>query len=121
MCDDELTVEPSMKLMDDLLEESLNMLDLQFRLDRRFGVRIPGMGNFAGIETDEEGRFTSSGLAALRAVLPDSLLDRFQDPASRPTAKELWYAMTVQDLVNLVDTTVAKETKNAKQAAAGDS
>jgi acyl carrier protein len=107
--DDELVVEPSMRLMADVIDESINMLDLQFRLDRRFGIRIPGLTSFRDLSTDAEGRLTREGLTALRAVMPGSLLDRFAESAPLPTPKELWESMTVDDLVNLIADALAKK------------
>ena len=40
--------QPSLSYLVDLAGgESLELLDLQFRLDKRFGVRLAGIGNFA--------------------------------------------------------------------------
>jgi acyl carrier protein len=95
-------VQPSMAFLGDLAgDESLELLDLRFRLDKRFGVRIAGIGSFTGAETDGEGRFTPSGLVALRDSIPASLLNRFHG-RSAPTARELLQAMTVEDIANMV-------------------
>lgn len=102
MCDDELQVEPSMKLMGDVFEESLEMIDLQFRIDKRFKFRIPGLTEFQAAETTDDGHFTEAGMRTLRDIFPASLFDRFPNDANRPTAKELWDAMTVEDLVNTI-------------------
>jgi hypothetical protein len=115
MCDDELQVEPSMKLMGDVFEESLEMIDLQFRIDKRFKFRMPGLTEFQAAETNDEGHFTEAGMRALRAIFPASLFERFADQTDRPTAKELWDAMTVEDLVNTIHMGI--ESKRSKQTA----
>lgn len=94
--------QPSLSYLVDLAGgESLELLDLQFRLDKRFGVRLAGIGNFAGAETDAEGRFTLAGMESLRKSVPASLLDRFRDRPA-PTARDVLDAMTVEDIANMV-------------------
>jgi acyl carrier protein len=109
-------VQPSMEFLGDLAGgESLELLDLQFRLLNRFGVRIAGINSFADARTDAEGRFTPAGLASLRDSIPASLLDRFRDRPA-PTARELLQAMTVEDIANMVRLALAA--KKAMPAAA---
>ena len=43
----------------DLGAESIDWLDLTFRLERQFAVRIPGISSFAGVETDADGALPS--------------------------------------------------------------
>lgn len=106
--------ETSLSFLADLAGgDSLELLDLQFHLDKRYGVRIAGIGNFAGAETDEEGRFTPAGMESLRNAVPASLIDRFRDRPA-PTAREVLDAMTVEDLANMVRLSLAA--KNGKTA-----
>ena len=94
--------QPSLSYLVDLAGgESLELLDLQFQLDKRFGVRIAGISNFAGAETDAEGRFTQAGMETLRKSIPAPLLDRFRNRPA-PTAKELLEAMTVEGIADMV-------------------
>jgi acyl carrier protein len=95
-------VESSQRFFVDIGGESIEWLDLSFRLDKEFGVRIPGIGNFTGAETDDEGRFTPAGIAALRAFLPESLISRVRDVVPSPTAKELAAEITVADIAGMV-------------------
>jgi acyl carrier protein len=103
-------VDPSKRFFTDIDAESIEWLDLSFRLDKEFGVRIPGM-NFPAAETDAEGRFTPSGIAALRAFLPGPLLDRTQIRVPAPTGKELAGEITVADIADMVER--ALESKKA--------
>jgi len=109
------TVTPAQRFFTDLGGESLEWLDLSFRLDKEFGIRIPGISNYAGIETDAEGRFTLRGIAAMRTFMPASLLDRLQDRRPLPTAKELADDITVTDIANMVQ--MAIESKSARRSA----
>lgn len=95
-------IQPSQTFLGDLGGESIEWLDLSFRLDKEFGVRLPGLGNLGGIETDAEGRFTTNGFASLRSFMPASLIERVSDRAPAITAKELVEAITVDDIAGMV-------------------
>ncbi len=103
-------VSPSARYSD-IDPESIGWLDLSFRLDKAFGVRIPGIGNFSSAETDAEGRFTPAGMLALRAFLPATLVDRVAQRVPAPTGKEFAEAITVEDIANMVE--MALEAKKA--------
>ncbi len=104
-------VQRSQTFFVDLKGESIEWLDLSFRLDKEFRVRIPGIGNFANVQTDAEGGFTPAGIAALQAFLPTSLIDRIKDRTPAPTAKELAEAITVDDIAGMVE--MAMKSKRA--------
>ncbi len=107
-------IEPTQRFFVDLAAESIEWLDLSFRLDKEFGVRIPGVGNIAGGQTDAEGHFTAPGLEALRAFLPGSLVDRAKSRIPLPTAKELAEEITVADIAGMV--VLALQAKQTAQA-----
>src|ERR1700754_4552129 len=73
---DEDEIKPSATLQGDLGAESIDLLDIVFRLEREFGIKIPRGELF--IEPDSlsgagylrDGRMTAEGLAALRARMP---------------------------------------------------
>lgn len=75
--DDE--VELAAKLIDDLGAESLDFLDIVFRLERAFDIKIPRGGvesqARAGLETDVvyeiDGVLTEAGLAKLAEAMPE--------------------------------------------------
>jgi acyl carrier protein len=55
----------------DLGGESLDLLELKFRLEKQFTVRVPFHDLTANdIELDEQGRLTSSSLALLKMKFP---------------------------------------------------
>jgi acyl carrier protein len=73
---DEDDVTPAATLVGDLGAESIDFLDIVFRLERAFGIKIPRGELFIeptslsepGYERD--GRVTAEGLAALRTQMP---------------------------------------------------
>jgi acyl carrier protein len=92
-------------LMDDLGAESLDFLDIVFRIEREFGIQITRgemEGAARGDMTDEEfapaGLISDAGLARLRELLPESAA-RIQ-PGLRP--REILGLFTVQTFANLV-------------------
>jgi acyl carrier protein len=100
---EEVTVESS--LMDDLGAESLDFLDIVFRLEREFGIQITrGEMERAsrGDMTDEEfapgGVISERGLARLRELMPEAK-DRIQ-PGLRPST--ILTLFSVQTFVNMV-------------------
>ncbi len=82
--DDE--VELDAKVIDDLGAESLDFLDIAFRLERAFDIKIPRGGVEAaardGIVDGEpyevEGVLTARGLEALRQAMPEVPPDEFR-------------------------------------------
>jgi acyl carrier protein len=65
------------KVIDDLGAESLDFLDIAFRLERAFGIKIPrgeiqrSAEESAGAEFERDGKLTDAGVAALRKALPE--------------------------------------------------
>jgi acyl carrier protein len=65
------------RVLADLGAESLDLLDVVFRLERAFGVQIPrgGIEARARMTSDGpgevDGRLTEAGVAALRAAMPE--------------------------------------------------
>ncbi len=72
---DEITREA--RVIDELGAESLDFLDIAFRLERAFGIKIP-RGEIqrtaeeeAGAEFERDGKLTDAGVEALRRALPE--------------------------------------------------
>jgi acyl carrier protein len=72
-------------LIEDLGAESIDFLDIVFRLEQRFEVQIPrgkliddARGELSDEEFEQEGRLTSAGLARLRAYMTEVPADRFR-------------------------------------------
>jgi acyl carrier protein len=74
---DEDEVEPDSTVIDDLGAESLDFLDIAFRLERAFGVKVPrgeiqrSAEATAGGEFEVEGKLTEAGAVALREAMPE--------------------------------------------------
>jgi acyl carrier protein len=80
-------VRPASTLQGDLGAESIDFLDIVFRLERDFGIRIPADELFpesvlgGDPEFVQDGRVTDKGMTELRSRLPFADLGKFeQDP-----------------------------------------
>jgi acyl carrier protein len=77
-------VTPASTLQGDLGAESIDFLDIVFRLEREFDIRIPPDELFPDSILDgnpayvQDGRVTDQGLAELRSRLPHADLSRFE-------------------------------------------
>jgi acyl carrier protein len=74
-------------LIEGLDAESIDFLDLVFRLERAFGVKIPrgqivehARGDLPETEFEQKGLVTDVGLKRLREFLSEVPADRFQSP-----------------------------------------
>ena len=84
---DEDEVTPAARLQGDLGAESIDFLDIVFRLEREFGIKIPRGELFpesifqGDQEFVQEGRVTDKGLQELRQRMPFADLSQFEkDP-----------------------------------------
>jgi acyl carrier protein len=84
---DEEDIKPTATLQGDLGAESIDFLDIVFRLEREFGIKIPRGELFpesifqGDPEFVQDGRVTEKGLAELRARMPFADLSAFEkDP-----------------------------------------
>jgi acyl carrier protein len=75
----------SARLIDDLGAESIDYLDILFRLERTFGVKIPrgqiakdARGELSEEEFQQGGVLTPAGLERLRAYLTEVPAERFR-------------------------------------------
>ena len=81
---DEEEVQPTATLQGDLGAESIDFLDIVFRLEREFGIKIPRAELFpesifqGDPEFVQNGRVTDKGLAELRARMPFADLSKFE-------------------------------------------
>jgi acyl carrier protein len=80
-------VTPKVPLIEGLDAESIDFLDLVFRLERSFGVKIPrgkivedARGDLPEADFEEKGVVTEAGLARLREFLSEVPADRFKVP-----------------------------------------
>jgi acyl carrier protein len=81
---DEEEIKPSSTLQGDLGAESIDFLDIVFRLEREFGIKIPRGELFpesifqGDPEFVQDGRVTDRGLAELRSRMPFADLSKFE-------------------------------------------
>lgn len=75
---EESEVQPSSSLMNDLNAESLDFLDLLFRLESAFGIKIPRggiqratQGSLTEAEFQQNGVLTEAALERLRVLMPE--------------------------------------------------
>src|SRR3990170_779977 len=88
---DDEEVTPEASITADLGGESIDFLDIVFRLEKAFGIKIPRgelfpekiLSNDAFVK---EGRMTPEGLAELRKRMPHANLSQFE---KNPVIKEL--------------------------------
>ena len=103
--DDEITNEAT--LMGDLGAESIDFLDIVFRLEKAFDIKIPREELFPAesLMNDpdfvKDGKLTEKGLAELRDKMPHTDLAGFEDD---PDINKLGDLFTVQSIVNFVET-----------------
>ena len=104
-CDvDEVTRDAS--LINDLGAESIDFLDLVFRLERAFKVKIPrgkivedSRGTLSEAEFEQKGLVTDQGLSQLKAFLSEVPADRFRTPLKVAEIPRLFTAETFCKLV----------------------
>ena len=114
LCDalgvDEDEVAPEATLVGDLGAESIDFLDIVFRLEKSFDIKISRGELFpedvlTSTEFVANGKVTEGGIAELRKRMPFLNLDKF---AANPQVKEFPVMLTVQDLVRFVETKLPK-------------
>jgi acyl carrier protein len=104
---DEDEVQPTSTLMDDLGAESIDLLDILFRIEKSTGVKIEAsdLGDYiqGGIPDDEFGDenelVTDRGLDQLKKVMPQIDVDELRGNLK---AEEVISHFTVQNLVDMV-------------------
>jgi acyl carrier protein len=80
-------VRPDASLIEDLGAESIDFLDMVFRLERAFKVKIPrgkivenARGSLSEAEFEQKGLVTDTGLAQLKMYLSEVPAERFRTP-----------------------------------------
>jgi acyl carrier protein len=102
---DEEDVTPGATLVGDLGAESIDFLDIVFRLEKAFSIKIPRGELFPeDILTDakyvQDGKVTEEGLAELRKRMPFANLDDF---AKNPVVQDFGNLLTVADMCRFVE------------------
>src|SRR5579871_5775914 len=81
---DEEDIKPTSTLQGDLGAESIDFLDIVFRLEREFGIKIPRGELFpesifqGDPDLVQNGRVTDKGMAELRSKMPFADLSQFE-------------------------------------------
>jgi acyl carrier protein len=105
---DEEEVTPDATMVGDLGAESIDFLDIVFRLEKAFNIEIPRSELFPeDILTNEEyvkdGMVTEKGVAELKKRMPFADLTKFE---ANPAVQEFANLLTVNDLCRYIETKV---------------
>jgi len=102
--DDEVTEEAT--LMGDLGAESIDFLDIVFRLEKSFSIKVPREELFpaesliSNPDYVSDGKLTDKGLDEFKAKMPHSDFSGFEDD---PDVNKLADLFTVGAVVNFID------------------
>jgi acyl carrier protein len=104
--DDEVTADATM--VGDLGAESIDFLDIVFRLEKAFEIEIPRSELFpedilTNAEYVENGKVTSAGVEELKKRMPFADLTKFEE---NPALQEFGNLLTVNDLCRYIETKV---------------
>ncbi len=104
--DDEVTPEATM--VGDLGAESIDFLDIVFKLEKGFDIQIPRDELFpddilTNAEFVQDGKVTPDGLVKLKDRMPFADLSKFEQ---NPLVQDFGNLLTVQDLCNYVSSKV---------------
>lgn len=104
-CDEE-EVKPDASLIDDLGAESIDFLDIVFRLERAFKVKIPrgkiveeARGELSEAEFEQGGVVTEAGFERLQVFLSEVPADRFKAPLKSAEIPKLFTTETFCKMV----------------------
>jgi acyl carrier protein len=104
--DDEVT--PTASIMGDLGAESIDWLDIVFKLEKAFGIKISQSelspeDILTSTEYVQDGKVNAAGLAKLKERMPFLDLTKF---VANPAVNEFSGLLTVQDMVRFVQSKV---------------
>jgi acyl carrier protein len=102
---DEEEVKPESVIRDDLGAESIDFLDIMFRLEKTFGIKIPkGEMYDENLANDpnfvKDGVVTPAGVAELKHRMPHSDFSKFE---TDPKLENMSKLFTVNMIVNYVE------------------
>ena len=101
---DEEEVTPDATLVGDLGAESIDFLDIVFRLEKAFDIEMPRAELFpedilTNAEFVEDGKVTTTGVAELKKRMPFADLSKFE---ANPLVQEFGNLLTVNDMCRYV-------------------
>ena len=108
-------VNPEATLVGDLGAESIDFLDIVFRLEREFGIKIPRGELFpesifqGDPDFVQNGRVTNKGLEELRTRMPFADLTEFE---KNPEVSGIGDLFTVQMITRYIQGKLAEPSKN---------
>lgn len=105
---DEEEVKPEATLVGDLGAESIDFLDIVFRLEKAFEIKIPRGELFpedilTNSEYLKDGKVTAAGLVELKKRMPFADLSEFEQ---NPVVQDFANLLTVADMCRFVETKV---------------
>ena len=105
---DEEDVTPEATLVGDLGAESIDFLDIVFRLEKAFDIKIPRGELFpedvlTNAEYVQDGKVTETGLEELRKRMSFANLDEF---AKNPVVQDFGNMLTVADMARFIESKV---------------
>lgn len=102
----------SARFFADLGGESIEVLDLSFQLEKRFGVKIELNKMLAGdaITTDTHGIVTPAALASLKNAYPFLPIENL---APDPTPESLKDLLTIDSIVQMVRRALSTQSRSA--------
>ena len=108
---DDEEVTPTATMVGDLGAESIDFLDIVFRLERAFGIEIPRSELFpedilTNAEYVQDGKVTQTGLAELKSRMPFADLSRFE---ANPQVQDFGNLLTVSDLCRYIECKVGAQ------------
>ena len=99
-------IKPDVSLIEGLDAESIDFLDMVFRLERAFKIKIPrgkivenARGDLPESEFEQNGLVTEKGLAQLREYLSEVPAERFKTPMKVADIPRLFTPTTFCELV----------------------
>jgi len=112
---DEEEIKPTSTLQGDLGAESIDFLDIVFRLEREFAIKIPRGELFpesifqGDPEFVHDGKVTAKGLAELRTKMPFADLSKFED---NPEVSAISDLFTVDMITRYIQGKLGKPSAN---------
>ena len=102
---DEEEVTPGATMVGDLGAESIDFLDIVFRLEKAFGIEIPRSELFpedilTNAEYVQDGKVTPTGISELKKRMPFADLTKFEQ---NPVVQDFGNLLTVSDLCRYVE------------------
>ncbi|MGE0758142.1 MAG: acyl carrier protein [Pirellulaceae bacterium] len=102
---DEEEVSPEATMVGDLGAESIDFLDIVFRLEKAFGIEIPRSELFpedilTNAEYVQDGKVTATGISELKKRMPFADLTKFEQ---NPVVQDFGNLLTVSDLCRYVE------------------